>query len=338
MVEYMISQDLNIKCAVQGFVKIEATDYFTGETKIVADWFPNKILGFGLDSMKDKPVLDACYLYHGSDDSEEPKPPEWYESSEGPTWFTDEPTPWEYNGFKISEYNEHGPGAPYYYTSNFRSWRYEPHWGEVIDTSFDTILIGWSESRYNPVFDKDEYVFFKFSRFSIKDPSGNPMSIDVGPNTYLTVTYEIRLYPPLTDSNFVLNIGGVSHDVKVRASSVSTSVGNPGWGPNIGPVGFFQICWAYDGNFDSITEVPSGESSQGYTTQIDASVNRQMQADIFFDLDQGNFLTGIKSLLFYTHNMGVYQMQFTPSIPKDRYKTFTLRVFVSWTTYDGTYL
>lgn len=182
------------------------------------------------------------------------------------------------------------------------------------------------------------------SRALIVDGSGSPTTITVLSDETLDVTYELRNYPPTTDStwtaNLTINGTSITHSGTVRASLVTTS-----------------SCWKFTESSDadggiitirsssscrvfstttlgSITGQPSGTSSPQSNTTASSYVNGTFARNhtLTYGLTDGNVTGGIGSITISTL-LGAYQANFSPVIPKDGTKVFTLGVRVSWGRY-----
>ena len=184
------------------------------------------------------------------------------------------------------------------------------------------------------------------SRALIVDGSGSPTTITVLGDETLDVTYELRNYPPTTDSTWTANItiNGVptTHSGTVRAANVSTNII---WQMfmSASPTGGLVINDSYGDNFcnvystttlGNITGEPSGYGSNASGLTASSYVNGTYARDhmLTYGLDRGNFAGSIGSIRIST-TVGMYQANFSPKIPKDSTKVFTLGVKVSWGRY-----
>lgn len=61
-----------------------------------------------------------------------------------------------------------------------------------------------------------------YSRALIVDSVGNPTAFPISDEEQLQMSYELRLYPPLTDANFTVDVSG-SRDCVVRALGVNST-------------------------------------------------------------------------------------------------------------------
>lgn len=171
-----------------------------------------------------------------------------------------------------------------------------------------------------------------FSRALILDEFGSPTTITVLSDEILDVTYELRLYPPLTDVTQTVSItGSGSHDTITRASSVTST----GWGNYLGtgvtfdPTGGSNFD-ARSGELGAITGSPSGASSGSSTSYNLTYGNNTLYRDggANFSLAQGN-VGGIRSVSWYT-TLGYFQTRFDPVINKTATKTLNLIFRVAW--------
>lgn len=169
-----------------------------------------------------------------------------------------------------------------------------------------------------------------FSRALILDSFGSPTTISVAADETLDVTYEIRYYPPTEDNTFILNISGVDYDVTTRASSVTSStswvIGQSGTASTLRNNGV-----VYNGAIGDVTESPSG-TSQGGSTFVNASYSDgsyQREGTITWPLNAGNLSGGVSAMRI-EHGVGVYQLGFSPPIPKDATKVLSITCRHSW--------
>lgn len=178
-----------------------------------------------------------------------------------------------------------------------------------------------------------------FSRALIRDPEGDPTTITVLSDEVLDVVYELRMYPNLTDQEFELVIGGVTHECLMRAAIVTTAAAwqplyllNNGAVPVDSPV---YSAYAYTGAIGTILQAPSGvfigqDNGSNLTTYSNNSLKRTVTC--YFDLGAGNHGSGIMSLMLQQGYLalGTYQIQFTPPIAKDATKIFNITFEMSW--------
>lgn len=144
-----------------------------------------------------------------------------------------------------------------------------------------------------------------WSRALILDGGGSPTTLTVLADEALDVTYEMRVYPNLSDVVSSMTVSGVDYDITIRASKVanwglqSTGLGN--WF-NFTTGHGFGACAAYNGSIGDIFNDPSGsadnatsESNLGYT---DGTYYREFTT--VWGLSDGNFSPGITAFYLPT--------------------------------------
>jgi hypothetical protein len=296
--------ELHIRPQLAGFYRIVATDADTGEQRVVADWFENLILDAGLNRLGTGGIASHCHVGSGSSTpAVSDTSLQSVVATQGRTGASD--------GVQNTE--------PYYgwgrYTFRFNAG--------VAAGNLSEVGIGWSASSGS-----------LFSRALIKDVNGDPTTITVLSNEFLDVTYELRIYPPLTDATFQAVIGGVTHDCVLRACKV-TDFWN--WRAALGDNGIaFQPTAGtpvivYSGAIGTITQYPSGSSgsASSYATNAYSNNSYTMTGYADFDLNSGNVAGGIVSMYFRTY-AGTYQCSFDPPIAKDNTKTLRINMSVTW--------
>lgn len=174
-----------------------------------------------------------------------------------------------------------------------------------------------------------------FSRALILDELGDPTTVTVLSDEVLDVTYQLRLYPPLTDVLQTITIEGSGyHDTVTRASQVTSS----NWGAYLGAVATFNPnapsnITVYNGAIGTILQAPSGSSAQANSYDL-AYGNNNLYRDggVSYGLNVANLSGGIRSARFTT-SLGLYQTEFDPVIPKTSTKTLSLLFRVAWGRY-----
>ena len=172
-----------------------------------------------------------------------------------------------------------------------------------------------------------------FSRALIVDSLGAPTTITVLSDEVLDVTYELRLYPPLTDATFDITISGVTYACVLRPGLVNSSA----WEPrNIFSHGatyeYSLFCWT--GDLGTMFESPSGTNFGyvGSTYEPYSNNSLKRRFNVKWDLDAGNHADKIKSMSMWQDypSLGNWQVSFTPVIPKDETKELNLPFEISW--------
>lgn len=212
------------------------------------------------------------------------------------------------------------PSAPYY-VSRIRSYTFATG---VAAGNLSEVGVGWALSGTT-----------LFSRSLIKDSGGNPTTITILPDESLNVIYEFRYYGPPTDITGTVvatgNIGG-SYDYVLRAASFATANVNS-WNlpasqqANAGGLGVI----AYSGPIGPVTGVPSGTTSNLANASPGTYVSGSFQLDrvVTAQAEQANFGTGLRSIKMQM-GIGVYQIEFTPPIPKTNVDVVSLTMRISW--------
>jgi len=175
------------------------------------------------------------------------------------------------------------------------------------------------------------------SRALIVDGAGDPTTLTILSNEFLTVTYEVRRYPNLTDQTgtivFTGSKGG-SYDYTIRPSALG---GAASYGSGTVSAIHSNYCYgySYDAHIGTIEQSPTGQdqtlnsydiSEQSYVTD-----SYQRDIDLFFDITHGNDVShGLQCVK--TRIGGIFwQIEFDPYIPKRNTDelTITLRVSVT---------
>ena len=305
-----MSQGIN--CGVAGLFMLEAVNKDTGERRTLAPWFPNLITDAGLNRMGTGGVLDNCVVGSGSN------PPVVADTAlQSQVAIT---TTKLTNNLRTAQSTE-----PYYGT-NTNVYRFDVG---VAAGNLSEVGIGWTGGL--------------FSRSLIKDGLGNPTTVTVLANEYLDVTYEIRVYPPTTDTNFqVVSAQGVTHNCVVRASRVTNWLYWPSFATNDG-ASFTTSARAYTvgavhlisngtiGPITSTVQGTTGSESNNITTSNAAYVDLSLERSATLTLlpQHGNLAGGI-SAMRVAFSLGEFQYSFDPPIVKTNVQTLTLNVKVSW--------
>lgn len=291
---------------MSGWFKIEAVNSQTGQKRLLADWFPNLITEGGLERLGTASIILACQV--GSGNAAPTVNDNQLQARVAGT------TTIQAFGFSAQ------PTAPYYGVIT-NTYRFA---AGAAAGNLAEVGVGWTTTAT------------LFSRALILDGGGNPTTITVLSNEFLDVSYELRLYPPLTDSNFQLVISGVTYTCVMRASKVTSSEEWSRWSAGIigGNAQAFNFV-AYNAAIGAITSGPSGTSGScsSFSLASYSANSKQRDITINFDLNAGNVAGGIASVQFGSgcrDLLGCYQVSFSPAIPKDNTKTLSLTYRVQW--------
>lgn len=293
-----------------GYYKITATDKDTQEERVLADWFPNLITNNGMNLLNQggHHIMRYCYLGSGSN------VPTVNDSS-----LQTQVAVKERDGGSSADYQAK-PTPPYYGFAT-KSWRFVP--GEVTG-NLSEVGCGADVAGVNI-----------FSRSLITDTQGVPITITVLANDYLTVYYELRCYPPLTDTVSTVTIAGVKTECTVRAAEVTSGYR---WGfyasGDYSTVvnGYSSPVTVYRGVLGSITGSPTlslGDINQSAPTDVYTQGSHFRDGVVNLSLTQGNSAEGISAIQFNTW-LGSFQVRFNPPIVKDNTRTLRLNYRVSW--------
>jgi len=174
-----------------------------------------------------------------------------------------------------------------------------------------------------------------FSRELIRDSSGNPTAFPISSDEQLEVTYELRLYPNLTDVPATVMVGSNSHDTITRALKVNDA---GIWGPlsvwvaaaNASRGSQSDTNEAFSGDLVPYTgSVPSGrlgQASSGATaTYTDGSFYRDISNT--WDISRGNGNIRVVTVGF---GCAAFQVRYDPVITKLNTQVLTLHQRISW--------
>lgn len=299
-----------LKPSVKGYYKIEGVNKETGETRVIADWFPNLITDTGLNRIGIGGFMDNCYVGSGS------STPSIHNSNLAVDVART-------STVKSTTYDSYTASEPYY-SKTSTTYRFG---AGVAAGNLSEVGVGWKVLPEDPA-NRDKYELF--SRALILDTAGNPTTITILSDEFLDVTYELRLYPPEEDAEATILLETTYHTCRIRPSMVNSAAW---WAPKNGRVSIANSAYVpvYSGPIGTVFQSPSGSASgYGSTTGLDYvnnSLNQRWYT--YWDLDSANFPTGIRSMWFAT-TMGTYQIEFSPTIMKDNTRTFRIDWGVSW--------
>lgn len=298
------------KTAFQGYFKFEtfkvdaAGSELEGSRRIVADWFPNLVLDGGLERIGvSADWLARCQVGSGS----------------APVTPTQTSLTSLLGSTTASVNNVSGAQA----SSPFFGWRRKTYrFSEgVAAGNVSEVGVGWTSSPAG-----------LFSRALVVDSTGNPTTITVLPDEALDVTYEIRILIPEVDSTGIVTLAGIDHTWICRAAAAADV---QVWAPNLnGSIVSFDLSTVYNGAIGSLTGRPSGTSAQiSAVTSAYSANSRKRRVTASASLTQGNVSGGIRSIIIHpgsSANIGSFQIEFNPPIPKTSTRVFSLIMETSW--------
>lgn len=172
-----------------------------------------------------------------------------------------------------------------------------------------------------------------FSHALILDSGGNPTTIPVTSIDQLTVTYEVDVYWPTTDT--VVNITDSNTGQVYAVTCRAAEAGNASWwgarGPNVyaGPSYIWYSIYAYTGALGPITGDPASRvGSNGNYTQGSYATGSYQRIDSFTQ-STGNWNANLTAFE-WTNALGTFQFGFSPAVPKTNTQTLTLNRSISW--------
>lgn len=199
------------------------------------------------------------------------------------------------------------------------------------------------------------------SRALVLDGGGSPTVVSVLVTESLRVTYYLRNYIVTTDTAGVVTIGGINYNYVVRAAGWNnltwTGTGVPfpgGWNSNTGGTdagGVFTghnltsagvtgtgVLGAFStqtlATIDLLPAVTGGAVGCGTAApQTYTSGDYYRDSIITIGLTEANTLTGGIGSIVYGGYFGLYQMSFTPQLPKTALNAFALRLRISLSNY-----
>ena len=301
--------EMKINAGVSGHFTMMTTNTKTGEQKVVAS-FPNLILDAGLERMGTGNYLDVCRVGSGTS-----LPTVLQTQLDAKIASTD----------TVQTQPRGAQATPPYYGWRRKTFRFA---AGTATGNLSEVGVGWGNITTDN---------FLFSRALILDGGGLPTTINVLADEVLDVIYELRLYPPLTDTVVTgLDLGLSTHDVTIRAGRVTD--GNY-WGKGLGRLvnfnvtGFSYTTYAYNGGIGAITATPSGSQSGLNVAEASYAANsREQKGVLTCSLNEANLAGGILAIETPT-TLGTYQFGFSPAIAKDATRVLKLDLKVSWSRY-----
>lgn len=183
-----------------------------------------------------------------------------------------------------------------------------------------------------------------FSRSRVKDEAGDPTTITVRPDDFLTCFYTLRIKIPKEDAVFNINVT-VNDDViptKVTARPLNADSSNPldGWGLATVRAGSYGPSRWFDGGLslptarDPLGSSVSRENHAGLSIVPYDPVNnpfkRWVKQDVGLDDHNGDNLRTVSVRCL----MGRWQLEFDPPLKKDNTQKMEMTFGYSWSRAD----
>ena len=192
-----------------------------------------------------------------------------------------------------------------------------------------------------------------FSRSLLLDLSGNPTVITVIANEILTVNYEMRVYQSQTDQTGTIVLNGNTYNWTIRPSWQVSGSTLPTTNPSyLSPVGYASgsvpIVYPNGSVLGTVAGTLTGTASSVAMSTSKLSVAPYVSNSGYLDLTlalaigDANVVGGIagfgsnisatsgQAYAPMSCGLGKWQMQFSPSIPKDNTYTLSLTFRISW--------
>ena len=291
---------------VQGFYKLEAMRP-DGRIRPLTDWFPNLITNVGLDAMGSLASNRVPF----------------YVSVVG----TGNTAPHVNDTNLVTQVGQSG-------VANATNGRQptEPYFGWMRKT-FQHAQ-GQATGNLAEVGIRSETTATLMSRALILDGGGVPTTITVLADEFLNVSYELRMYPPLTDTLGTITLEDVLRDTIGRANQVTDD--SP-WSQELGVrpvytwdgIGFTHAF--YEGPLNDILTLPGGASVAGGSITPGAYTGGTYKKTFTggIGLSAGNFAGGIGAWMIRT-SIGSYKIGFDPPLMKTNTKTLSLTAELTW--------
>lgn len=295
--------NMNINCGMRGLFKFEATDSITGKKRIVADWFPNLITNAGLDGFGTV-NLGSSYLQQFCKVGTGTTTPAVTDTSLQNQIASTSTT--------LSQSTSINSSSPYN-TNNTIVKRFAT--GVAAGNLTE---VGMGNSSTGGIL---------WSRALILDNLGNPTTITILSTEILDVTYQLQLFPPLTDIPYTVSISAVSYTGVIRAGNVTFD-----WRlENVSSSLSNGIC--YTGTIGAITALPSGAlANTGTSTSTNAYVSGSYNRSGTITFPTTAAIGTIASVVAY-FNFCEFQVSLSPSIVKTNAQQLTLNFNITWSRY-----
>lgn len=220
--------------------------------------------------------------------------------------------------------NYNATTSPPYYGTFIRKYRFNPG---VATGNLTEVGVGWVTAGSTTV----------FSRALIKDINGDPTTLTILPDEFLDVTYELRVYPIVTDVVVPgTTFTGFNSNVTIRPSVIAdgnmlayldSAATLAVFGPIVYSGSIGPITGTPSGTFDSLS---SGSSTVPHSPYVVGSYKQV--ATLIVPLDRGNFAGGIGAIRIAT-SLGYYQVGFTPPVVKNATQQLILNLELTWGRY-----
>lgn len=304
---------MNVQANATGFFKLEVRKVNEDAPHTVIDWFPNLITNQGLDRLGVGATILYCSV--GSGNSTPVAASTGLDSKIGSSVY------------RNNTINRGALATAPYYGWVRQSYSFPVN---TVVGNLSEVGIGWANGTNNNSL---------FSRSLIKDESGNPITLSIVADDLLTITYELRLYPTLTDTVGTIDTGLGTHTYILRAANVTKGYYWNGDYGEYSAMGYSSNAKTYPTDIGDVFNQPSGTES-GYLGYVEQQAKPYTAGNYYrdvafsFGVNSANHAAGIRSLAWLSNSgLGACQIQFDPPIPKTNLQRFDLTLRVSWGRY-----
>lgn len=168
-----------------------------------------------------------------------------------------------------------------------------------------------------------------FSRALIKNNDGTPITLNILPDEFLDVVYELKVYISEADTTKNITVNGVQHSVTIRPANIAT--GSEYVGTGVASNFNSDVHSFYSGSIGTIKTSPGGiRYSHGRRLTGDyVKKSRSRVFNFSAGLGNANFENGLRSLLLET-SQGDFQVEFSPALPKDSSTIISIDLTIQW--------
>lgn len=169
-----------------------------------------------------------------------------------------------------------------------------------------------------------------FSRQLFKDEFGSPTTVTVLSDEFLTITYEVRYYPNMTDVTDSVMIDGDSYTYTIRPYLVGGA--SSFWSYLVCMGSYLGFAFKEGNIVNAVNTTITGASANSDVTTASTYVAGNFYRDFTGSVNPAtaNFGSGIGSVLYPFLSYPAFQIGFSPKIPKTNTKKFELTLRISW--------
>lgn len=174
-----------------------------------------------------------------------------------------------------------------------------------------------------------------FARALFKDEFGDPTTVTVLSDEFLSITYKLRLYINTTDVTGVVTLEGNDYNYTIRPALVG-KVSTGYWSTSL-DFTYHDNMYAVGGGITAFTASPpsSGAVSATVNTAVYTPGNYYVDFVGYWQPSVANFGSGIGAITYCCQYNGdavyaLWQIGFSPKIPKTNTKKLGMTIRLSW--------